>query len=97
MIETVKVLQEIGLSPVSILVVLALVALWKVMNEREAKQVADREAWHAETRAQVEKLEAHTKACDEDRIVLRTQVEMLKETVQNLRNCPKSDCPKRLP
>jgi choline-glycine betaine transporter len=89
--DTVKVLQEIGFSPLNIVLVLAVIALWKLLINRDKKQTTDREAWHAETRAQVEKLEAHTKVCDEDRAKLKGQIELLS------RACQRKDCPKRLP
>jgi choline-glycine betaine transporter len=88
--ETVKVLQEIGFSPLNIVLVLAVIALWKLLISRDKKQTNDREAWHAETRAQVEKLEAHTKACDEDRAKLKGQVELLSQS------CQMKDCPRRV-
>jgi len=89
--ETVKVLQDIGFSPLNIVLALAVLALWKLLISRDKKQTTDREEWHAETRAQVDKLEEHTKVCDEDRAKLKGQVELLS------RSCHRKDCPRRLP
>ena len=88
--ETIKFLYEIGFSPLNIVLGIGIVVLWRLGISRDAKQTADREEWHAETRKQVEKLEAHTQECNDDRIKLKAQMEILSKP------CVKPDCPRRL-
>ena len=88
--ETIQKLYEIGFTPLNIVLIIAVIALWKVSNSKDKKQTTDREKWHEETRAQVEKLEAHTKVCDDDRAKLKGQIELLS------RSCPRTDCPRRI-
>ena len=62
-------------------------------DTRDAKQTADREAWHADTRAQVDVLKGHVDECDKDRDVLRKEQARLGALV-NVR-CPRRNCPMR--
>lgn len=90
MAELIKLLTDAGFSPLNIVLAIAVVVLWRLGISRDAKQTTDREKWHAETREQMGKLEDHTKKCDEDRAMLKGQVEVLSKA------CTRPDCPKRI-
>ena len=91
--EFLKGLLDLGFSPLNVALIVALVVLWKLMGTKDAKQTTDREAWHADTRAQVDELKGHVEECDKDRDVLRKEQARLAALV-NVR-CPRRNCPMR--
>lgn len=86
-----KDLIALGFSPLNCVLMGGLAVLWRVMTAKDDKQTADREAWHADTRAQVAELKGHVVACDKDRQELRMEQAKLEERLS--RRCPRKDCP----
>lgn len=94
-IKIIKGLYEVGFTPLNIVLVLGLCAVWRSSIVKDRKQTKDREAWHDDTRSQVAELKIHTAACEEDRKDLNRRVESLSVRVESVARCPRKDCPMR--
>jgi len=92
-----KELIDAGFTPVNALLVVALGVLGKVILALHQKGEQSREEWHTETRKRIDDMQGHITECDEDRSKLREEMGQLKERVERVGKCPKSDCPIRLP
>lgn len=95
--DLIQRLHDAGFTPLNIVLVVAVVAVWRLSVTKDRKQTRTREEWHKETRKEVETLRGHVKACDDDRQALRAEQVQLREQVTRLKCCPKADCPLRLP
>jgi hypothetical protein len=84
-------LYEIGFTPLNIVMAVAVIVVWRRSVGQDRKQTTDRETWHAETRAQLDEVKKHTKECEEDRIKLKAQMDIISSA------CHRKDCPRRLP
>lgn len=94
---TVNELTEIGFSPVSAVLIVALLALVGAVVWLHQKQSSDRETWHTETRARVAELKEQVDALTKEREGLLREQTLLKEKVERFLRCPRKDCPMRLP
>jgi hypothetical protein len=95
-------LRALGLTPLEILTIGALLGLIAWIKKREATRDLLRQQWHDETRATVRVLETRvaateTKAdsCERDRHELHRKVDSLRESVRRFQACPSHDCPMR--
>lgn len=113
MIQILKDLQNLGFSPVSSLLLLGILAVWRwaavrdrkgedAMQAQLAAQDRYREAWHADTRAQVDEvkveakeLRGHVEECNEDRVKLSKKIGTLETDVARMKACPHVECPVR--
>ena len=92
------------MSPIETILVAAVSALAGVIGWLYKSQEAARAAAHKETREKMAKLEkritdseAHVAECDQERENLRTRVAVLEDREKRKVQCPKGDCPLRLP
>ena len=99
---TLEQLRAIGLTPLEILTVLAMLALLRWIKAREATRDKVREDWHAETRSVVAKLESRVatteqkaESCEKDRNELHRKVDGLRDSVRRFQACPSQSCPMR--
>jgi len=99
---TIDQLRALGLTPLELLTVAALLGLIAWIKSREATRDALRQAWHDETRAVVAKLETRVEttetkaeACEKDRHELHRKVDGLRESVRRFQACPSQECPMR--
>jgi len=97
MAELFKALTDLGFSPLNCVLLGAVLVVWRVLKAKDEKQTADREAWHAETRKEVEEMKGHVRSCDDDRQELRRDQTLLKERLDKVTKCPRKDCPMRFP
>ncbi|MBK1884582.1 hypothetical protein JIN85_19355 [Luteolibacter pohnpeiensis] len=92
------------MSPIETLLVAAVSTLAGVIVWLYKSQETARANAHKETRAQMAALEGriaesekHVEECDKDRENLRTRVAVLEDREERKVQCPKTDCPLRLP
>jgi ferredoxin-NADP reductase len=93
------VLQDLinaGFTPVNALLLAAIIIGGRVVKVLHAKQTADREAWHTETRQRIDLMQLHIDACDRDRLQLHKDVAILAEKVNRTNHCPNQECPLRV-
>ncbi len=95
--ELIQRLYDAGFTPLNIVLIIAVIVIWRRSVAQDRKQTRTRENWHRETREQVEALKGHIKECDDDRKKLTSQQQELRDQVTRLKCCPKVDCPLRLP
>lgn len=88
-------LHDIGFTPLNIALIVAVVVVWRLNVARDKDQTATREAWHAETRAEVAEVKKHADECEDDRKALNSRVEELSRRVETVARCPRKDCPMR--
>ena len=99
---TLDQLRALGLSPLEVLTVLALFALFQWIKAREKTRDKEREEARKETKERIASLEDRVDAteskadeCEKDRRRLNTKVERLEESVRNFHACPSQACPMR--
>lgn len=95
--DILKPFIDLGFTPLNCVLAMGLITIWRMSITKDKKQTEDREAWHAETRAEVNVLKGHVDECDDDRERLRIDHTLLKERFDRVSRCPRKDCPMRLP
>lgn len=111
MIEHIRAFLEMGFTPSAAIALVAVGVLWAEILRRDVRQRKEREAWHLDTRTQVDELKSenvsmqvHIIECNLDREKLKDslsgqekKVAVLEERMKRLDHCPRKDCPMRLP
>jgi len=99
---TLDQLRQLGLTPLEILTVLAIVVLVRWIKVREAARDKDRAEARAELKERIVSLEDRVDvteekaaACEKDRRSLNEKVERLEDNVRRFQACPSQVCPMR--
>lgn len=106
--ETLEKLIGLGFSPVLAAVIVGLIVLWGTlctvvvfMYRSQIRERIDRdrlrEKWHAEIDERLENSETKHQECEKDRLMLRVEIASVKTDLGRVRNCPRQNCPLRLP
>lgn len=95
MIPLFKQLYDLGFTPLNCVLLIGLLAIWRLTGKKDKKQTEVREEWHAETRQRVEAMQGHVEKCDKDRTLLREKQAKLEERIDQMSRCPLPGCPNR--
>jgi len=90
-----KQLYDLGFTPLNCVLIIAVIAVWKMTGKKDKKQTEVREEWHAETRQRVEAMQGHVEKCDEERANLREAHAKLEGRLDQMSRCPVNECPNR--
>lgn len=105
----IKEFTDLGFSPITSLLLVALIAVVAYLKVQLSTQNTIRENWHTETRELVTKSENKIKSleddrtadrkridlCEDERNDLKTKVKALTDEVQYFRECEVTECPFR--
>ena len=93
--QLLKELSDLGFTPLNCVLLVAVVAIWKLSAHKDKKQTETREAWHAETRQRIEDMQGHVEKCDKDRARIREDHATLKGRLDQMSRYPIAHCPNR--
>lgn len=93
--QLLKQLYDLGFTPLNCVLIMAILAIWKLSGHKDKKQTQVREEWHAETRQRVEQMQGHVERCDDDRKKLRDKQAKLEGRIDQMSRCPIPECPNR--
>lgn len=90
-----KQLYDLGLTPLNCVLIIAIVALWRLSASKDKNQTKVRESWHADAMKRIKEMQGHVDKCDEDRKNLREGHARLEGRIDQMSRCPIKECPNR--